>query len=393
MKKHIKILLTFSLIVVLSLTTLSQVSAIDYDLNDPNANQVNAVYHSSSVYGLRYHHMSSITKIFERGLSKADILRNGLKLIAFDDQGNMIPEEDIYFSDFDLEEFNKEITKGEAFFEENNINYAGGTKEYSLNVHVPTTPETVLPLKIKVQYGLDSGMQGTLTSVTANDFEWNIDSDGLLSRDDIIVNSKIVGHVVEENHSWDIWNSWMTSRIIFVQKDLIALENAITNKTVGTYEVNYAYYDKTSFGAGAPQGKISITLVRDQKNYNVTYTDGVDDEVIFEDKVFTVEENTVSPLFEDEITRLNYKFIGWSPEVAPTVTEDITYTALWERVEAEKPIEENPKDDNANKDDKGSDGKVKLPQTGINDSTIPFTLVILISGAILLLSSRRTKNI
>ncbi len=67
------------------------------------------------------------------------------------------------------------------------------------------------------------------------------------------------------------------------------------------------------------------------KSYTVTYTDGVEDEAIFEDQVSTVAENEPTPAYEgEEPTREGYVFIGWAPEVAETVTADVTYVAQWE---------------------------------------------------------------
>ena len=63
--------------------------------------------------------------------------------------------------------------------------------------------------------------------------------------------------------------------------------------------------------------------------YTVTYTDGVDGEEIFADQTYTVEENKATPAFNGEPTREGYEFAGWQPEVAATVTADVTYTAQW----------------------------------------------------------------
>ena len=65
--------------------------------------------------------------------------------------------------------------------------------------------------------------------------------------------------------------------------------------------------------------------------YTVTYTDGVEDEVIFADQVYTVSEGEATPAFEGTPAREDYVFMGWNPEVAETVTEDVTYTATWEK--------------------------------------------------------------
>lgn len=64
--------------------------------------------------------------------------------------------------------------------------------------------------------------------------------------------------------------------------------------------------------------------------YTVTYTDGVDGEVVFEDKVFSdLVVGTATPHFGGTPTRAGYTFTGWSPAVEEKVTRDITYNATW----------------------------------------------------------------
>lgn len=63
--------------------------------------------------------------------------------------------------------------------------------------------------------------------------------------------------------------------------------------------------------------------------YTVTYTDGVADETLFENQTYTIEAGGSTPAFEGTPTRGGYIFAGWSPEVSPTVTGDVTYTAQW----------------------------------------------------------------
>ncbi len=64
--------------------------------------------------------------------------------------------------------------------------------------------------------------------------------------------------------------------------------------------------------------------------YTVTYTDGVDDEEIFADQSYTVEEGSETPAFQGvDPARKGYVFNGWEPEVAETVTENVIYVAQW----------------------------------------------------------------
>lgn len=63
--------------------------------------------------------------------------------------------------------------------------------------------------------------------------------------------------------------------------------------------------------------------------YTVTYTDGVDGEVVFADQTTTVAMGESTPAFNGTPTREGYTFTGWSPAVADTVTGDAVYFAQW----------------------------------------------------------------
>ena len=70
------------------------------------------------------------------------------------------------------------------------------------------------------------------------------------------------------------------------------------------------------------------------EKYTVTYTDGVDDEVVFEDQVTSdLASGEKTPEFNGTPTRKGYTFVGWNPEVAETVTATATYTAQWKKDE------------------------------------------------------------
>lgn len=111
-----------------------------------------------------------------------------------------------------------------------------------------------------------------------------------------------------------------------------------------SYEV--AENDATPAFAGTPERKgykfvgwepeVAKTVTEDvtyvaQWNalYTVTYTDGVDGEELFADQSTTVEAGSKTPAFPRTPERVGYTFSGWAPEVAETVTENVTYTAQW----------------------------------------------------------------
>lgn len=77
------------------------------------------------------------------------------------------------------------------------------------------------------------------------------------------------------------------------------------------------------------QGRVHVTEV-----YTVTYTDGVENEEVFADQVYSdLRKDSTTPAFNGTPTRTGYTFAGWDPEVAETVTANATYTAKWTPVE------------------------------------------------------------
>lgn len=74
-----------------------------------------------------------------------------------------------------------------------------------------------------------------------------------------------------------------------------------------------------------------------EKLYTVTYTDGVGGKAFEDDVHSDLEKDTPTPAFSgDTPTRKGFVFDGWTPEVAETVTEDVTYTAQWKPVQPDK---------------------------------------------------------
>ena len=75
------------------------------------------------------------------------------------------------------------------------------------------------------------------------------------------------------------------------------------------------------------QGLVHVTEV-----YTVTYTDGVENEEVFADQVYSdLRKDSATPAFNGTPTRTGYTFAGWEPEVAETVTQTVTYVAKWEK--------------------------------------------------------------
>ena len=87
-------------------------------------------------------------------------------------------------------------------------------------------------------------------------------------------------------------------------------------------------------------GWTNLYAVWEKNTYTVTYTDGVNGEA-FADQVYTAKYEDATPAFEGTPTRKGFVFDGWNPEVAETVTEDVTYTAQWKPVQPDKKAIEN----------------------------------------------------
>ena len=84
------------------------------------------------------------------------------------------------------------------------------------------------------------------------------------------------------------------------------------------------------------QGRVHVTEV-----YTVTYTDGVENEEVFADQVYSdLRKDSATPAFNGTPTRTGYTFAGWEPEVAETVTETVIYVAMWTPVEPKAPTAE-----------------------------------------------------
>ena len=114
------------------------------------------------------------------------------------------------------------------------------------------------------------------------------------------------------------------------------------------------------------------------ETYTVTYTDGVDDEEIFEDQTYTVESGEATPDFNGTPTREGYTFVGWEPAVAEYVTEDAIYEATWTS-DPTTPSKDKSKTD---KTTSSKTGKTASPKTG-DTSNVPlwFALLFVSGGA------------
>ena len=105
-----------------------------------------------------------------------------------------------------------------------------------------------------------------------------------------------------------------------------------------------------------------------QTGYSVTYTDGVENEEIFEDQSAIVLKDETTPAFNGETpSREGYSFKGWDPKVEKTVTKNVTYTAVWEKNAAAASTSDNT-------------GNTNDPKTGDTSNSILWFALLLMSG-------------
>ena len=94
-----------------------------------------------------------------------------------------------------------------------------------------------------------------------------------------------------------------------------------------TGNVTYVAQWKTS-----PITPSLLDLLPADTTFTVTYTDGVEDAVIFNDQATSgLLAGDATPAMADPV-REGYRFDGWEPAVTETVTADVTYTAKWTKL-------------------------------------------------------------
>ena len=171
---------------------------------------------------------------------------------------------------------------------------------------------------------------------------WELDSNtGLMSTEpewgSDIYKNKITAFEAGKTYHYGVY----VTAVGFVEEENVTyIFTPDTKLKINGKFVNYHRYEgDTSDGSDGTMWVLTdLTMTPEaggsepSEKYTVTYTDGVDDEEIFEDQTYTVESGEATPDFDGTPTREGYLFAGWSPEVAKTVTGNATYTAQWEQL-------------------------------------------------------------
>ena len=159
----------------------------------------------------------------------------------------------------------------------------------------------------------------------------------------------------------------------------------------------------------------------EETKYTVTYTDGVDGEEIFADQVYgNLLSGVATPAFEGTPARTGYVFKGWNPEVAATVTGNVTYVAVWEKAKDNngdtkpgdtKPGDTKPRDTKLG-DTKSSDTKpgntkpntttngssikagksAKSPKTSDAENLALWMALLVVSGGLMVINKKKKYN-
>ena len=130
------------------------------------------------------------------------------------------------------------------------------------------------------------------------------------------------------------------------------------------------------------------------ETFTVTYTDGVGNEEIFKDQVYTVEFGKATPAFNGTPTRDGYTFAGWKPAVAATVTSNATYEATWKSDSATTTPSDNKP--STGETTSPNTGDTTSPKTGDNSNLALWFAVLFISGGVMtvlgIASRKKSKN-
>lgn len=101
---------------------------------------------------------------------------------------------------------------------------------------------------------------------------------------------------------------------------------------INTLEIHVSLPVDASNASRVAEIRVNVSFTPIQ-SYTVSYVDGVENEIVFEDKTFKrIEPGAATPSFGAEPIRKGYTFVGWSPTVSETVTTDVVYTATWEPI-------------------------------------------------------------
>ncbi|MBQ9991823.1 MAG: S-layer homology domain-containing protein [Firmicutes bacterium] len=104
-----------------------------------------------------------------------------------------------------------------------------------------------------------------------------------------------------------------------------------TPQKPGNAQYNYSFKGWTpAITAVAGNAEYQAVFDENLNNFSITYTDGVDNAVIFPDQQYVRAYGENTPVFIGVPSRDGYSFRGWTPDVADKVTSTAVYAAVWQ---------------------------------------------------------------
>ena len=139
------------------------------------------------------------------------------------------------------------------------------------------------------------------------------------------VNTGKTSYVAMQRSEGDVWSGTLDVTASTVSGEwrprCLSVEDVVDN---------YAYYYDSrgeSYGITADMSAWDFVIVP-LGSYLVTYKDGCNG-TAFKEQRHVVESGAATPAFDGQPYREGFIFDGWTPAVAETVSDNVTYTAKW----------------------------------------------------------------
>lgn len=156
---------------------------------------------------------------------------------------------------------------------------------------------------------------------------------------DVVIKCNLVTVDFMVKNDSNVFASILNGKITCLKDQVFPTDKVPAAPEKDGYEFDDWYTDeacteKADFDKRLTKDTIFYGKYEPVKTYTVTYTDGVGEEV-FKDQVYTnLRKGADTPAFDGgKPNRAGYEFLGWEPEFADKVSEDVTYTAQWKAKE------------------------------------------------------------
>ena len=204
-----------------------------------------------------------------------------------------------------------------------------------------------------INYGIDSVIN--VPKVTTYVEIWRVEPDLRLTMDKATVErgDEFTATLSIENH-FNNYDGLPTAEQVSFSADNAVLVSDTVTKTDNRYTATFRATEDLSANeikitAGVNDtatnykpATTTTTLPLPAITYTVTYTDGVENETVFGDQVYSgLSAGVSTPSFDGTPSRDGYEFSGWTPEVAGIVTGNATYTAVWTKKSGDHGDDEN----------------------------------------------------